>query len=541
MQIGQLELAIPQTEHRLGLGLGCQQAQFVIPTQHCVVVEVQLPFRLGIRVEQALEHGPHHCDDEHYDDQHRGGDAHRAPEPGLLVDGHVGHGFQLGAVERNGDHLQGVSPGHVKAEAAAEQTAQGIELGLAAGFPGDGSVGAGSGLVIHRHRHRHAANAALLAPDVADRGVQFEVAGRLLAGAAGRAGSPFSAGGLLGNAGGGGRLIGERARHAAIAAIGAVLFHRHLGAHRRQVRIVGLAGLLLLGEVEGEIHLRRIVVSPKDRDQDGVNFLFVFELLLLLHRKLLASLGRERVLGAGVEQAAVLIGHSDAGRLQAVHGGGDHVDDGVHLSLTQRSPFQAQHDCGARLAFVAGEHVVLGDGQQHLGLGDVLELLDGARQLALAAQFQTLALHALADPEAGVLEQYGFPIVAGLAAAGEAGAGQAQPDVRIILGADQHALAIDLIGDLLLIQVIQGGDQLLGVEGAEGTHLRLLAPQQDEDGDGQTDGQPQDQGDLPQHIGVGQEAQGRALLLVLIEGCSPLVVHQQIAVWIVSHSSGPYC
>ena len=269
--------------------------------------------------------------------------------------------------------------------------------------------------------------------------------------------------------------------------------------------------------------------------------MFVFQLLLLLHRKLLASLGRERILGAGVEQATVLIGHGDAGRLQAVHGGGDHVDDGVHLPLAQRRPFQAQHHGGARLAFVAGEHVVFRDGQQHLGLGDVLELLDGARQLALAAQFQPLALHALADAEAGVLEQDGFPIVAGLAAAGEAGAGQAQPNVRIILGADQHALAVHLIGDLLLIQIVEGGDQLLGAEGAEGTHLRLLAPQQDEDGDGQTDGQPQDQGDLPQHIGVGQEAQRRALLLLLIEGGRPLVVHQQIAVWIVSHDLCPYC
>ena len=90
------------------------------------------------------------------------------------------------------------------------------------------------------------------------------------------------------------------------------------------------------------------------------------------------------------------------------------------------------------------------------------ELLDGARQLALAAQFQALALHALADAEAGVLEQDGFAVVAGVAVVGQTGAGQAQPDVRIVFGTDQHALAIHLIGDLLLIQVIQGGDQLLG-------------------------------------------------------------------------------
>ena len=269
--------------------------------------------------------------------------------------------------------------------------------------------------------------------------------------------------------------------------------------------------------------------------------MFVFELLLLLHRKLLAGLGREGILGAGVEQATVLVGHGDAGRLQTVNGGGDHVDDGVHLTLAQGVALEAQDHGGAGLAFVAGEHVVFGNSQQHLGLGDVLELLDGARQLALAAQFQTLALHALADAEAGVLEQDGFAVVAGVAVVGQTGAGQAQPDVSIVFGTDQHALAIHLIGDLLLIQVIQGGDQLLGGEGAEGTHLRLLAPQEDEDGDGQTDGQPQDQGDLPQHIGVGQEAQRRALLLLLIEGGRPLVVHQQIAVWIVSHDLCPYC
>ena len=46
---------------------------------------------------------------------------------------------------------------------------------------------------------------------------------------------------------------------------------------------------------------------------------------------------------------------------------------------------------------------------------------------------------------------------------------------------------------------------------------------------------PRIRGDLAQHIGVGQEAQRRALLLVLVEGPPPLVVHQQIAVWIVSH------
>ncbi len=244
---------------------------------------------------------------------------------------------------------------------------------------------------------------------------------------------------------------------------------------------------------------------------------------------------------AGVEQATVLVGDGHAGRFEAMNGRGHHVDDGVHLSLPQCRPFQVEHHGGTGFAFVAGEDVVFGDSQQHLGLGHILELLDGACQLALAAQLEALALHPLADPETGIFQQDIFTTDAGIGGIGETGTGQGQLDSGVIFGVDQHALAIHLIGDLLLIEEVEGLDQLLGGVGAEGTHVRLLAPQQDKHRDGQTDGKPQDQGDLSQYIGIGQESQRRTLLLIFIEGGGALIVYQQIAVLVSSHDLCPYC
>ena len=80
-----------------------------------------------------------------------------------------------------------------------------------------------------------------------------------------------------------------------------------------------------------------------------------------------------------------------------------------------------------------------------------------------------------------------------------------QHHVRVILGGDQNTVAFDLVFDLLLIEKIQGLDQLGGGKLAQRTHLGLGAPQQNENGDRQADGQPQDQRDLAHDVDIAQK------------------------------------
>lgn len=261
------------------------------------------------------------------------------------------------------------------------------------------------------------------------------------------------------------RAVAERARHTEGHAVAVALLARGLVGDLGRVA-VALLGFLHAILTEFDRHAHVVVARAQQRLQQLVRVLQDV-VLCLAHRLVGEAALVDAVLhiDARGEQAAGLIDHAHAGRVQVGHAAGHQLDDGGDLFVAQRAPrVQAQHHRGGALV-LGVEHEGRGarHGQVDAGRAHGVHRGDALHQLAFQAAAKADVLHELRDAQRVVLVHQFQPF------------GQARGDA---LGRQQHAGAAEVGGrdqHLARLGVQPVGDALGIQRGHHVRHRHLLA------------------------------------------------------------------
>ncbi len=484
----------------------------------------------------TLEHAEHQDQDE----QHAEHLLDDVPEPRLRVERNAVDLFGLGRGERRVDHADAVAAAGVVAHRILYQAGEARQFVGAPGLVADlAGLRVDLHLVVQHHRHRQSAQAPLLLLGVADRAVQFIVAGSLVA-LVGRVRRQLrlaglriddglavgvlqrlarrdvvgrrAGGGLLRRAGRARRLVRQRPRHALRAGrILPFLVVALLAAQGRLVRVVHLRGRLDRAEVDVGGHLGLVATVAQHRLQDIVHALGEQAFHAPGEVELLAGHGQLGELLLVGEQVALLVDHGDLRLVQLRHTGGDQVDDRHHLARLQAAPrIQLDQHRGAGLAVVADEHRTLRDRQVHAGGLDVVQARHGARQLAFQAAAIVGGFHELAGAQRLFLvEDLETDVVVGRR---HAGGGHLHACPAEVVGLDQQRAGVgfDLVGNVRRGQRFHHTVRVDPVEAAiERLVVRLLGPEHDGEADRHAGGETDQQADLAQHGHLGKVVEER--------------------------------